>query len=100
MKKFLKILVFLIILGAVGVYLEHSGYVYHNDIIAKISHYNVEGLDVSHHQIRINWKRVDKKYKFIIMKATEGKDFLDSDFLYNWNNARLNGFIVGAYHFF
>ena len=34
------------------------------------------------------------------MKATEGKDFLDSDFLYNWNNARLNGFTVGAYHFF
>ena len=26
MKKFLKILVFLIILGAVGVYLERSGY--------------------------------------------------------------------------
>ena len=56
MKKFLKILVFLIILGAVGVYLERSGYVYHNDIIAKVLHYNVEGLDVSHHQIKINWK--------------------------------------------
>ena len=100
MKKFLKILVFLIILGAVAVYLEFSGYVYHNDIITKVMRYDVEGLDVSHHQIRINWKKVDKKYKFIIMKATEGKDFLDSDFLYNWNNARLNGFTVGAYHFF
>lgn len=100
MKKFLKFLVFLIILGAVAVYLEFSGYVYHNDIIAKVMQYDVEGLDVSHHQIRINWKKVDKKYKFIIMKATEGKDFLDSDFLYNWNNARLNGFTVGAYHFF
>ena len=100
MKKFLKFLVFLIILGAVAVYLEFSGYVYHNDIIAKVMRYDVEGLDVSHHQIRINWKKVDKKYKFIIMKATEGKEFLDSDFLYNWNNARLNGFTVGAYHFF
>ena len=100
MKKFLKFLVFLIILGAVAVYLEFSGYVYHNDIIAKVMRYDVEGLDVSHHQIRINWKKVDKKYKFIIMKATEGKDFLDSDFLYNWNNARLNGLTVGAYHFF
>ena len=100
MKKFLKFLVFLIILGAVAVYLEFSGYAYHNDIIAKVMRYDVEGLDVSHHQIRINWKKVDKKYKFIIMKATEGKDFLDSDFLYNWNNARLNGFTVGAYHFF
>lgn len=34
------------------------------------------------------------------MKATEGKDFLDTDFFYNWYNARLNGFTVGAYHFF
>ena len=100
MKKCLKFLVFLIILGTIAVYLEFSGYVYHNDIIAKMKRYNIEGLDVSHHQIRINWKKVDKKYKFIIMKATEGKDFLDSDFLYNWNNARLNGFTVGAYHFF
>ena len=40
------------------------------------------------------------KYKFIILKATEGQNFLDTDFLYNWNNARLNGFVVGAYHFF
>ena len=34
------------------------------------------------------------------MKATEGKDFLDTDFSYNWINAQLNGFKVGAYHFF
>ena len=101
MKKFLKILVFLIILGAVGVYLEHSGYVYHNDILAKMLGFKVQGLDISHHQERVNWTKVDSnKYKFIIMKATEGQNFLDSDFSYNWNNARLNGFTVGAYHFF
>ncbi len=100
MKHFFRNLVFLIIFGIGIVYLELSGYVYHNDIVAKIAGYKTEGLDVSHHQIRINWKKVDKKYKFVIMKATEGKDFLDTDFFYNWNNARLNGFTVGAYHFF
>ena len=98
MNKFLKILFFLMFFGIIAVYLELSGYIYHNDILAKI--YKVQGLDVSHHPDRINWQLVDKKYKFIIMKATEGKDFLDTDFFYNWNNARLNGFTVGAYHFF
>lgn len=99
MKKFLKMLFFIVIIGISAITLELSGYVYHNDILAKIL-YNVEGIDVSHHQEKINWKKVDKKYKFVIMKATEGKDFLDTDFFYNWNNARLNGFTVGAYHFF
>lgn len=98
MKKIFKILFFLILLGGVIIGLELSGYLYHNDILAM--KYKVQGLDVSHHQDRINWKQVDKKYKFVIMKATEGKDFLDTDFFYNWNNARINGFSVGAYHFF
>lgn len=43
---------------------------------------------------------VDSRYKFVLMKATEGKDFMDTDFLYNWNKAQLSGFKVGAYHFF
>lgn len=98
MKKFFKILFFLILFGCIAVYLELSGYVYHNDILA--SNYKIQGIDISHHQEKINWKQVDKKYKFVIMKATEGKDFQDTDFFYNWTNARINGFTVGAYHFF
>lgn len=98
MKKNFKFLFFLVLLGVIVIFLEYSGYVYHNDLLSM--NYKVKGLDISHHQDRINWKQVDKKYKFIIMKATEGKDFLDTDFFYNWNNARINGFTVGAYHFF
>jgi len=99
--KFLKILLFTIIFGGIVTCLELSGYVYHNDILAKMLGFKVQGLDISHHQERVNWTKVDSnKYKFIIMKATEGQNFLDSDFSYNWNNARLNGFVVGAYHFF
>ena len=99
--KFLKILLFTIIFGGIVTCLELSGYVYHNDILAKMLGFKVQGLDISHHQERVNWTKVDSnKYKFIIMKATEGQNFLDSDFSYNWNNARINGFTVGAYHFF
>lgn len=85
--------IFLIIVN-----LEVSGYFYHNDILAM--KYKTHGIDISHHQTRINWSKVDKKYKFVLMKATEGKDFMDTDFLYNWNKAQINGFKVGAYHFF
>jgi len=66
-------------------FLELSGYLYHNDILAELAGYKVQGLDISHHQEKVNWTRVDKKYKFIILKATEGQNFLDTDFLYNWN---------------
>ena len=100
MEKFIKFLVIMIIGGGIVGFLELSGYLYHNDILAELAGYKVHGLDISHHQEKVNWTLVDKKYKFIILKATEGQNFLDTDFLYNWNNARLNGFVVGAYHFF
>ena len=96
--RLVKILMLIVSTLFVAIFLELSGYVYHNNIFA--SKYKVHGIDISHHQIRINWNDVDKKYKFVFMKATEGKDFLDSDFTYNWTKAQLSGFRVGAYHFF
>ena len=100
MEKFIKFLIIVIIVGGLAGFLEISGYLYHNEILARMAGYKTQGLDISHHQEKVNWTRVDPKYKFIILKATEGQNFLDTDFLYNWNNARLNGFVVGAYHFF
>lgn len=100
MEKFIKFLIIVIIVGGLAGFLEISGYLYHNEILAQMAGYKMQGLDISHHQEKVNWTRVDPKYRFIILKATEGQNFLDTDFLYNWNNARLNGFVVGAYHFF
>lgn len=99
MQKTLKVFIVIIILVFIGYKLEFSGYLYHNDILAYP--YKIKGLDVSHHQVSINWSKINNdKYKFVIMKATEGKNFLDRDFLYNWDRAQLKGFRVGAYHFF
>lgn len=100
MRKIKLFNIFLLLLNIFMIFinLEILGIVYHNDFLAK--KYSVHGIDISHHQDRINWSKVDKKYKFVLMKATEGKDFMDTDFLYNWNKAQLNGFVVGAYHFF
>ena len=63
--------------------------------------YPVHGLDVSHHQGEIDWQAVDrKKFSFVYIKATEGGDHKDSRFQENYRQARKNGMIVGAYHFF
>ena len=41
--KFLKILLFTIIFGGIVTCLELSGYVYHNDILAKMLGFKVQG---------------------------------------------------------
>ncbi|PTX55016.1 lysozyme [Melghirimyces profundicolus] len=64
--------------------------------------YKVKGLDVSHHQGKIDWQQVkeaDRIY-FVYLKATEGHDFVDHRFISNWKEAKAAGFDVGAYHFF
>lgn len=63
--------------------------------------YPVRGIDVSNHQGKVNWSLVPKKdISFVYIKATEGGDFKDKSFIYNWNEAKKHGFKVGAYHFF
>lgn len=68
--------------------------------------YHVHGIDISRHQGVIDWpklsiyRQAEESIKFIFMKATEGGDFKDVTFDQNLANARENGFICGAYHFF
>lgn len=60
------------------------------------------GIDVSHHQQRINWTEVSGRNKidFVFVKATEGGDFVDSLFCHNWTSLEAQGITRGAYHFF
>lgn len=60
------------------------------------------GIDVSHHQGNINWKKVKKNanIEFVYIKATEGVTYTDPNFSKNLKGASKNGFNVGAYHFF
>ena len=62
----------------------------------------LEGIDVSHHQSRINWDAVASSHplRFAFVKATEGADFTDSLFCENWESLRRLGMQRGAYHFF
>ena len=62
----------------------------------------MQGVDVSHHQKQIEWDTVlaHEKVQFAFVKATEGADFSDSLFCYNWESLRRVGVRRGAYHFF
>jgi lysozyme len=59
------------------------------------------GVDVSHHQGRIDWARVaGDDIAFAYLKATEGGDHVDRSFAANWEGADAAGLERGAYHFF
>lgn len=70
------------------------------------SGYQIHGIDLSHHQGVIDWKKLSQSQqgrfplKFIFMKASEGGDFGDNVFRANFDSARAYGFIRGAYHFY
>jgi lysozyme len=65
------------------------------------------GIDVSHHQGKIDWSKVAElsalngyPVRFVIMKATEGSTFTDPEYLDNIRDAREAGFVCGVYHFY
>lgn len=63
--------------------------------------YPTRGIDVSAHNGDIDFNRVrDDGYSFVLIKATEGTDFQDRNFVDNIRKARQAGLRVGAYHFF
>lgn len=61
----------------------------------------VRGVDISHHNGRVDWARVRAAgYHFAYLKASEGATFRDSTYLRNRDAARRAGFVTGPYHFF
>lgn len=65
----------------------------------------VFGIDVSHYQGKINWDKVSNSNDhlpigFVFVRATAGKDKTDRTFKTNFGQAKANGFITGAYHYY
>ncbi|TIM61446.1 MAG: lysozyme, partial [Mesorhizobium sp.] len=78
-----------------------AGYFYSRPLSPDRGKYPVRGIDVSHHQRQIDWRRVAADdVAFAIIKATEGGDHVDGAFAANLREARAAGLAVGAYHFF
>jgi lysozyme len=65
--------------------------------------YPQRGIDISHHNGEIDFeqlKEADADVSFIYIKATEGTDFIDPEFITNSRKAVASGVPTGAYHFF
>lgn len=100
----------------IRIYNHYSVYLfdYKKDIVSETNHfdvdiplgYTVHGVDVSRYQSKINWEKVAKIRKdtlaisFAFIKATQGKIYSDKFYEYNISEARKNGIICGAYHFY
>ncbi|HTO51901.1 MAG TPA: GH25 family lysozyme [Myxococcota bacterium] len=92
-------LVLLLALTAAGVLGYQRGWVRFN--YPSASRYPIRGIDVSHHQGKIDWQKVRADgVVFAFIKASEGKDHVDSAFKANWAAAQAAGVRRGAYHFF
>lgn len=80
-------------------YLFEGGYIRFN--YPDEDRFPIRGLDISHHQGKIDWEALRaEKLHFIYIKATEGGDHKDRRFKTNWEHAARIGLLRGAYHFF
>lgn len=59
----------------------------------------IRGIDVSAHQKKIIWSKIDNVH-FAFIKATEGVSIKDQHFRQNWDSSRRVGILRGAYHFY
>ncbi|WP_345162374.1 glycoside hydrolase family 25 protein [Nibribacter koreensis] len=65
------------------------------------NNYEVLGLDISHHQPKVDWKQVkEEDIVFTFIKATEGVNHQDNYFSRHWRESKKHGILRGAYHFF
>lgn len=75
---------------------------WHHHVAASNKTSGYDGIDVSKHQGRIDWKTVasNPNIQFVYIKATEGATLVDNRYDYNLRKAREAGLKVGSYHFF
>ena len=60
----------------------------------------IHGIDVSHYQGTMDWRKAKAKgVQFAIIKATEGADYVDSQFKNNVAGCRFVEIQFGIYHF-
>ncbi|MGF6256576.1 glycoside hydrolase family 25 protein [Ensifer sp. LBL] len=64
-------------------------------------HHNIHGIDVSKWNGDIDWMKVKNSgVSFAFIKATEGKDRVDTRFAEYWQKARAAGIPYAPYHFY
>lgn len=104
MKKLLILLCLFVLAVCVFFYLKPKSFQYLKFNLQEPSGFASTGLDVSHHQGKINWGEVFSsenhvEIDFIYLKVTEGKGHKDSQFDRNRRILKAKKIKHGAYHF-
>ncbi len=87
------------VITIVSILISFFGVSKSNNKKEKVKFNYVKGIDVSHHQGVINWSKKDKElFSFVYIKSTEGENFKDPLFKYNFHTTRKVGLYAGAYH--
>lgn len=60
----------------------------------------LHGVDISHHNEKVDLPLIAKSQAFVFLKATEGLSYVDPTFAARWLGLKLSGAKRGAYHFF
>lgn len=61
----------------------------------------VQGIDLSHHNAVADWSPITSSdLSFVILKATDGLDYLDPTFADRFKALEAVGMVRGAYHFY
>ena len=103
MNKTLKVLiavtaVMMIVLSSIALLFWNGVLLINNPSSAE---FPVRGVDVSAYQGDIDWKTLaSQNIDFAFIKATEGSNFTDKRFAFNFAEASKTSLRVGAYHFF
>ena len=61
------------------------------------------GIDISHYQGRIDWDEVRTSHhpiEYVFIRSTMGSNGEDKEFERNWNGAKKQGYLRGAYHYY
>ena len=98
-KTLLISCVSILFLGVVFFVLVWNGLIILNE--HRSNKYEVKGVDVSSYQGAIDWAVLaTQDIHFAFIKATEGSNFVDDNFAFNFEAAKNTSLSVGAYHFF
>jgi lysozyme len=95
------------VLKSTGDVAIHQGdCIYSGTGVALPTNFDLLGIDVSHHQGLIDWKKVKSAYvnsrplSFVFVRATYGRWKNDKYFTYNWKATAQVGILRGAYHYY
>ena len=98
MKKVILILVVMALTGGAVFYFKF----YRIGNKPKVAHNGCWGIDISHHQNKIDYDKLIKENKpaYVYLKTSEGKSLVDDQYSARLKKFRELGIPVGGYHFF